>query len=194
MPGSGIVVTSGSVCPAIPRELIETPKSGRSKSDICACETSTPGSNALKLLPAFELYEPPAYLRLVTEFGIDKIFILSAGWGLIPAAFLTPAYDITFSQAADDYKRRHKSNVFRDFIQFPVDSDEPLVFLGGKNYLPLFAALTEGAKGRRVIFYNSTNLPEAPGCTLQRYVTTTRTNWHYECVQALVDGRFGLSG
>ena len=50
------------------------------------------------------------------------------------------------------------------------------------------------AKGRRVAFYNSMNRPEAPGCTLQRYVTTTRTNWHYECAQALMDGRLGLPG
>jgi hypothetical protein len=154
----------------------------------------SPGSNPLKLLPAFELYENPAYGRLAARFGIDKLFILSAGWGLIPAAFLTPAYDITFSQNAEDFKRRRKSNTYQDFSLFPADSDEVLVFLGGKDYLPLFATLTDGAKGRRVAFYNSMNRPEAPECTLQRYVTTTRTNWHYECAQALMDGRLGLPG
>ena len=152
----------------------------------------SPGSNPLKLLPAFALYENPAYGRLATKFGVDKLFILSAGWGLIPAAFLTPAYDITFSQSADAYKRRRKSSAYRDLSLFPADSDETLVFLGGKDYLPLFAALTRDAKGQRVVFYNSMNRPEAPGCTLQRYVTTTRTNWHYECAQALMDGRIDL--
>lgn len=154
----------------------------------------SPGSNPFKLLPAFELYENPAYGRLAAKFGIDKLFILSAGWGLIPAAFLTPAYDITFSQNAEDCKRRRKSNTYQDFSLFPADSDDAVVFLGGKDYLPLFATLTHGAKGRRVAFYNSMNRPEAPGCTLQRYVTTTRTNWHYECAQALMDGRLGLPG
>ena len=37
------------------------------------------------------------YRALVKRFGIDKTYILSAGWGLIPASFLTPYYDITFT-------------------------------------------------------------------------------------------------
>lgn len=151
-----------------------------------------PGSNELGLLPASELYENPAYGRLAAKFGIDKLYILSAGWGLIPGAFLIPAYDITFSQAADDYKRRRKPSTYRDFRLFPTDSDEVTVFLGGKDYLDQFAALTQGAKGRRVVFYNSVNRPTVSGCTPLRYVTATRTNWHYECALALIDGRLGL--
>ncbi|HET7020348.1 MAG TPA: hypothetical protein VFI58_06520, partial [Xanthobacteraceae bacterium] len=41
------------------------------------------GNNPLSLLPAFELYEPDTYRALVERFGIDKTYILSAGWGLI---------------------------------------------------------------------------------------------------------------
>ena len=46
--------------------------------------------------------------RMVNRFGLDSVFILSAGWGLIPARFLTPAYDITFSQVPkpERWKRR----------------------------------------------------------------------------------------
>jgi hypothetical protein len=167
---------------------------GRTWRDALLECNQEPGSNPLKLLRAFELYENPAYGRLVAKFGIDKVFILSAGWGLIPAAFLTPAYDITFSQSAENYKRRRKLDAYRDLSLGPEDSAEELVFLGGKDYLPLFTALTHRVKGRRVIFYNSVNRPEAPGCTLQRYVTTTRTNWHYECAQAMIDGRVGVPG
>lgn len=165
---------------------------GRTWRDALLEYNRSPGSNPLKLMRAFELYANPAYGRLVAKFGIDKVFILSAGWGLIPATFLTPVYDITFSQRADNYKRRRKSTAYRDLRLFPVDSDEALVFLGGKDYLPLFAALTHSARGRRVAFYNSMHRPELPGCTLQRYVTTTMTNWHYECAQALMEGRVGL--
>jgi hypothetical protein len=167
---------------------------GRTWRDALLEYNRSPGSNPLRLLPAFALYGNPTYGRLAAKFGIDKLFILSAGWGLIPAAFLTPAYDITFSQNAEDFKRRRKSNTYQDFSLFPADLDEALVFLGGNGYLPLFATLTHGAKGRRVAFYNSMNLPEAPGCTLQRYLTKTRTNWHYECAQALMDDRLGLPG
>ncbi|BAU49572.1 hypothetical protein SVA_3024 [Sulfurifustis variabilis] len=45
---------------------------------------------------------------------VRDVFILSAGWGLIGAAFLTPVYDITFSNSADDYKRRRRRNQFDD--------------------------------------------------------------------------------
>jgi hypothetical protein len=180
---------AGDLVYARPDDLAED---GRTWRDGLLEYNRSPGSNALKLLPAFELYKGHAYARLTAKFGIDKLFILSAGWGLIPAAFLTPAYDITFRQSAEDYKRRGKSNTYRDLSLFPADSDEDVVFLGGKDYLPLFAALTHGANGRRVVFYNSMNPPEVPGCTLQRYETTTRTNWHYECAQALMDGRLGL--
>ena len=58
------------------------------------------------LLPAWRLYKPSIYQRLVDRFGVDNVFILSAGWGLINADFLTPYYDITFSTArnVDTYK------------------------------------------------------------------------------------------
>ena len=62
------------------------------------------------------------------------------------------------------------------------------------NFLPLFAMLTGGAKGRRIVFYNSMKPPEASGCTPQRYWTKTQTNWHDECAQALIDGRVALPG
>ena len=149
-------------------------------------------SNPLKLRRAFELYKNPAYGRLASRFGVDKLFVLSAGWGLIPATFLTPAYDITFSQRADDYKRRRKSDKPQDLNLLPVDSDEPMVFLGGLDYLPLFARLTRGANGRRVVFYNSMNRPDVPGCVLKKYETAKRTNWHYECANALAEGNLEL--
>jgi len=39
-----------------------------------------------------------------------------------------------------------------------------------------------------VVFYNAAMAPPAAGCRLRRFATTTRTNWHYECAQALIDG------
>ena len=73
-----------------------------------------PGNNPLSLLPAFELYERDTYRALVKRFGIDKAYILSAGWGLIPASFLTPCYDVTFAANADDWKRRRKRDAYND--------------------------------------------------------------------------------
>ena len=40
------------------------------------------------LYPAYQLYKNGAYERLVEHFGLSNVYILSAGWGLIPAARL----------------------------------------------------------------------------------------------------------
>jgi len=148
-----------------------------------------PGNNPLGLYPAYELYQNATYHRLVDRFGLEKVFILSAGWGLIGASFLTPNYDITFSASADAYKRRKKSDVYLDLCQLPEGTDEELYFFGGKDYLPLFCALTESYQGKRTIFFNSAQLPKAFGCSLTRFVTRTRTNWHYECANAFASGK-----
>jgi hypothetical protein len=55
------------------------------------------GGNPLHLYPAYQLYENRAYGRLVGRYGLRNVYVLSAGWGLIRADFLTPSYDITFS-------------------------------------------------------------------------------------------------
>jgi hypothetical protein len=151
--------------------------------------------NPFGLCQAYELYENDLYRRLVHRFGIEKTFILSAGWGLINAAFLTPNYDITFSanaRSATPYKFRYKTDVYRDFRQLPADTGEPIIFFGGKDYVPLFCSLTENIKEKRFLFYNSRIMPRAPGCMLKRFDTTTRTNWHYECASAFINGKIGL--
>jgi len=64
------------------------------------------GANPSGLLPAYQLYAPEIYRQLVARFCVHNVFILSAGWGLIRADFLTPKYDITFSASAHRYRRR----------------------------------------------------------------------------------------
>ena len=47
----------------------------------------------------------------LSHSGLDRLYILSAGWGLIPGDFLTPNYDITFSAAQNVQRfkrRRHR--------------------------------------------------------------------------------------
>jgi hypothetical protein len=147
-----------------------------------------PEDNPLDLYPAYMLYENKTYFRLVDRFGIKNVFILSAGWGLIRADFLTPYYDITFSPSADAFKRRRKTDRYDDFRMLPADADAEILFFGGKDYLPLFCSLTSGVRIKRTIFYNSAQQPEGTGCTLKRFKTTTRTNWHYECANAFLAG------
>src|SRR5437868_1479389 len=53
-----------------------------------------PGKNSLGLCRAYKLYKKAIYERLVDRLGVQRVYILSAGWGLIRADFLTPYYDI----------------------------------------------------------------------------------------------------
>ena len=167
--------------------------SGRSYREELVEYNRRPGDNPLGLLPAWRLYTSPVYAELVNTFCTSNVFILSAGWGLIASDFLTPDYDITFSNSAkggDAYKRRRRNDDYRDLSMLPTDSTGSIVFLGGKDYVPLFCCLTEGAKSERIVFYryggNSDNPPTASGCRLLRFETSTRTNWHYDCARALI--------
>ena len=154
---------------------------------------ASPGNNPLRLLPAFELYENDIYRALVKQFGVGNMYILSAGWGLIDAAFLTPAYDITFSTQADNFVRRRKRDVFRDLSLRPAETTEQVVCFAGKEYVPLFAALTGEVRGERMVFFNSMTPPSAPGCKLIRFETRTRTNWQYECAAAFLRGNLATA-
>lgn len=150
------------------------------------------GDNPHRLLPAWQLYENETYALLAERYGTDRLYVLSAGWGLIAAGFLTPKYDITFSAKADPYKRRRKNDQYNDLRMLPVETEESIVFFVSKKYIPLACGLTEGLKGPRYLFFNSKIVPPAPGCILKKYETRTRTNWQYECAKAFMDGEIGL--
>jgi hypothetical protein len=144
--------------------------------------------NPLRLYPAYQLYENKAYGRLVDRFGSKNVYLLSAGWGMIRADFLTPSYDITFSPSADAYKRRRKTDRYDDFRMLPDNTEDDIVFFGGKEYLPLFCLLTDRIRSRKIVFFNSATTPQFSNCTLRRFETATRTNWHYKCANAFLDG------
>ncbi len=151
--------------------------------------------NPLALSAAYRLYKDRSYQVLVDAYGVYNVFILSAGWGLISASFLTPAYDITFSYSADDYKRRSRREQYDDLCMLSQDVTDDVVFFGGKDYLPLFCHLTQNYRGQRHIFFNSARIPpEAACCNLIRYPTSTRTNWHYSCIKDFVAGKIGIHG
>jgi hypothetical protein len=154
---------------------------------------SDPGENPLELLPAYRLYSHPAYRGLVRKFGIERVFILSAGWGLIPARFLTPKYDITFTAAGEPWSRRRKTEGYDDFRLIPDDEDE-ITFVGSRDYLPLFTSLTASLRATKIVWFASSRPPELPnGFRSIRFETRTRTNWHYECANALIAGGLEIS-
>ena len=142
------------------------------------------------LLPAWRLYQPKCYRKLVERLGADNVFILSAGWGLIRADFLTPVYDITFSSQADPFKRRKARDQYDDFNMLGTRGNESVAYFGGKDYLRLYEALTQVYPGKRIVVFNSVHQPKTEGVEFARFETTTHTNWHYEAVDAFLNGTF----
>ena len=156
----------------------------------------TPDRNPLGLLPASALYKDPVYARLVERFGSDRTYILSAGWGLIGASFLTPFYDITFGavKPPDRYKRRKKGDFYRDFRMLSDDVDDTVVVFASDRYMLLFSDLTSRFTGRRVVFYSTANPPQVTGCSLEKFRGTRSTNWQYDCANALLDRSIEIPG
>lgn len=157
---------------------------------------SDPSGNTFELLAAWQLYAHPIYSKLVCKFGNENVFILSAGWGLISSDFFTPNYNITFSQNAAKKKPwalEQKHDYSKYPVMLPEGTSKPVVFLGGKEYIPFFCSLTKNIKSERIVFYNSAKEPPAPGCTLSLFETTTLTNWYYECGKCLCEAKEELA-
>jgi len=161
-----------------------------SRNELLSYNETEEANNPLGLYLSYRHYDNLAYERLVERFGLHSVYILSAGWGLIRADFLTPYYDITFSRKAEVYKRRRPTDPYHDFRMPSDDTKDEVVFFGGQDYLPLFSSLTECVGSRRTVFYNSVRCPRLRGCAL-RFETSTRTNWHYECANAFPAGAIG---
>ena len=62
---------------------------GKSWREILHEYNKRPGDNPLGLYPAYQLYENRIYERLTHAFGLENVYVLSAGWALIGAGFLT---------------------------------------------------------------------------------------------------------
>lgn len=142
-------------------------------------------NNPLDLLPAWRLYMNSTYRYLVEKYGADNIFILSAGWGLIDANFLTPNYDITFSPSGKPYVKRKERDYYRDFNQLP-DDGKPVHFLVGKSYHDLLYQLTSGYSGRKILYYAGRPPKQCAGIECRSF-GEPYTNWHYECARNLDD-------
>ena len=138
------------------------------------------------LLPAYQLYKPRVYQRLVDVFGLENVYILSAGWGLVSASFRLPKYDITFNSSADRSKRRDKRADYDDFNQLNLDSREDLLFFSGMCYVHLFGELTAYYEGRRIVYFKSKKT-RCDGADLVYFYTKRSTNWQYECADRVAE-------
>jgi hypothetical protein len=105
---------------------------------------------------------------------LQSVYILSAGWGLIGASFLTSYYDITFSQSVilrsrgsaagrqtgitiSACCRSRRLRTSGGHLLRRID----ILFFGDKDYLPLFCSLTSAIITRKTVFYNSAQVPRS---------------------------------
>ena len=178
-------VPTGEACIyARPDDVSDTEKSWRT---VLREYNDDPGDNRYGLLQAWKLYSNETYGILKNNPKVNHLYILSAGWGLIPASFLTPWYNITFRGPQHSYKHRAENNPYEDFSLLPSDALGPIVFFGSAKYIPLFCKLTADTTNQRIVFYAGKER-DAPGCTLRRYGEPF-TNWHYACAKDYVAGR-----
>lgn len=163
-------------------------KSGKSWRELLLDYNRQPETYPFKLHPAYRLYKNRVYRDLVAHFGMANVYILSAGWGLIEAGFLTPQYDITFQGQAAPHARRGKNDACKDFCMLSLYAEDTVVYLGGKDYLSLFSKLISQLPGRKIILHNQINTPAYQGHETLRYQTSAKTNWHYACANDLISG------
>jgi len=119
----------------------------------------------MRLRKAEELYERPIYRRLVAEFDVENVYVLSAGWGLIRSDYYLPKYDITFSPVKRGYRYKRRSvkeRIWQDFNQL-CPSNEPLICFVSNSYVPKLIEFTKGYVGPKLAFYTSESAKVALG-------------------------------
>lgn len=153
--------------------------------------------NSDRLKKAGELYKPRIYLKLVEHFGLENVFILSAGWGLVRADFYLPSYDITFLQSAETCKKRiygKDNDKFANFNHLYEIKDslinEVLYFFGGIQYLNMYYDVTSQLPCQKIIYYKSERLDldnnRVKGYRYTKYITPRVQNWHYSCAEDFI--------
>ena len=177
-----------------PDDMVEPGKSWRDQLNDYNEKYRSEGANPLCFLPAWKLYKPDIYGELKERFGVQNLFILSAGWGLVRSDFLLPSYDITFSAQADRHKRRRPSDTFQDYLHFPADKEVPAVFFAGKDYGNFLGRLAKHPnsnlrpRANFHIWYNTPHPPDMAGYSLCDYGHHNHsTNWHYTCAKNFMD-------
>lgn len=160
--------------------------------------------NPLGLLDAYELYNPSfnplIYSNLAERFR-EKTFILSAGWGLVQANYPIPTYNITFSSQAKKNKPWAycaSPSSYRYFQQIPAQNNDPVVFVGGRDYLPVFRSLVERLHRRTIVFAKAGDSAGKVRRMLplewevRPFQSEHSRTWHYECAAALSSGALTL--
>jgi hypothetical protein len=157
--------------------------------------------NSPQLQEAKNLYKDDIYRKLADCFG-ERLYISSAGWGIIRNKFKIPKYDVTFKNNKDKSTYRANKNGFlKDLNHLKEDKTiigkQDIVFLGGLDYVTQFFELTKDLSSKKFILTNG-NLCKKVGKKLQKKITqsqlftvhnfnfTDRQNWHVSIAEYVI--------
>jgi len=143
-----------------------------------------------KLCKAGDLYLPKYYKAAINKLGWDRVYILSAGWGLIRSDYFIPSYDITFSSSAPRKNKRTIKTPFADWNQ--LKDCKRFFFFGGINYLLFLYKLTQNLDCEKIVYYAADKVVndaiwQFEGYTYVKYKKSF-TNWHYQALSDWLDG------
>lgn len=149
-------------------------------------------SGSGQLLECGRLYLPDAYTALISSFGKENVYILSAGWGLVRADVRIPMYDVTFSTATDVCqcaKITPRSRSKYPSISDDIPGDDAIHFFMTPKYVEYWSKSFSGEDGdrQRYVFHwlkGAKNLPAVihGGNVIWHELGDMRTNWHYAAV------------
>jgi hypothetical protein len=125
---------------------------------------------------AASLYKNNIYARLTRQIGIDNIFILSAGWGLVPGNALIPTYNVTFSAKAEKNAKISptKRSEYPSLLENPNFGEEDVHFFITPSYRDYWDKAFPNQKSKKYVFH-------------ERDGISAKTNWHYEALKQWLD-------
>jgi len=152
--------------------------------------------NPFGLYKACELYEPKRnkqiYNQLYQNFK-SRLFILSAGWGLVRADYLLPHYDITLKENVAICNRRTKQRKFDDFNHLAqnIQQDDIVLFPILNDYIDLFHELTKRLTQKKFVFAQD-KPPEIDAWQTEAYIfkkyDRKHTSWQYKWAEDAING------
>lgn len=111
--------------------------------------------------PAKELYSPSRWFPLAYEYvrkiGAERVYILSALYGLVPEDQIISPYEKTLNDASYQEKRAWANKVITDLRQVSDLANDEFIIIAGRNYyeylLPYLKHTTIPLKGQSIFYW-----------------------------------------
>jgi len=150
-------------------------------------------TNPIGLHRAIDLYAHPVYAHLASRLPPERLYVLSPAWGLVRADYRLPNYEVSFSHGAHVpvHARRAEAQTWQDFNTIEAGAGDEIVFIGSKDYLAAFDALTRNSPAQRLAYRSSGTGKGSPGLKFRRYEAKTKeaknkAQWYYDLAYQLV--------